>query len=318
MSARPASGRESLSSFPAPLLAASDGEPVPASRTGPALPPGHVRAPGAVLGGQAFDTSVPNAARVYDCLIGGKENYAADRAAAAALTAAIPAAARAARDNRAFLGRVVRFLAGEAGIAQFLDIGTGLPARGSVHEVAREVNPDARVVYADHDPVVVAHARALLAGTGPGAEGVAAVQGDLESPRELTGRREVREVIDFRQPVAVLLAGVLHFLDDSANPWEITKYLTGKIAPGSYVVISHGTGDQLTPQALARAREVYAGFAPATARSRARVLSFFEGLDLVVPGLVDVQDWRPGRGLPRRPTLLWGGVGRKPGTPDSQ
>jgi len=245
---------------------------------------------------------------VYDCLLGGKDNYAADREAARALEAAIPGAGRGARDNRAFLGRAVHYLAAEAGISQFLDIGTGLPTQGNVHEVARKVNPDARVAYVDNDENVVTHARALLEKDS----GVLAVEGDLRYPRELMGRKEVRGFLDFSQPVAVLLVAVLHFLGDSEGPWQAASAITSRIAPGSYVVISHVTGDDLAPQAVSRARDIYAGaLVQGTARRRSEIFRFFTGTDLIDPGLVDVAAWRSGREDAARPVLFWAGIGRK-------
>jgi len=251
-------------------------------------------------------------ARIYDVLLGGKENYATDREAAQRLVEAVPDAKRAARDNRAFLGRAVRFLAAEAGIGQFLDIGTGLPTRGNVHEVARSVKPDARVVYCDNDPIVMAHARALLAGT----PGVEAVEGDVRYPRHLLTLQAVRDLIDFDQPVAVLLVAVLHFLADSDSPWSAVKCIVDHLAPGSYLVISHVTGDEIPEHSVARAREIYAGaLVDGAARSRGDIARFFAGVDLIEPGLVDVATWRSGRrrSQPGRPVLFHAGVGRKRG-----
>ena len=244
MPACPGTSPEPPSSSPALRLAASEGEPAPASR--PGQPPGYVPAPVTLLDQESFETGIPNIARVYDALLGGKDNYAVDRQAALALTAAIPHADRAARDNRAFLGRAVRYLAAEAGISQFLDIGTGLPTQGNVHEIAQAVNPDARVVYVDNDNVVVSHGRALLAK----APGVLAVEGDLRYPRELLGRKEVRTFLDFTQPVAVLLVAVLYFLGDSESPWQAISAITRRIAPGSYVAVSHVTGDEIPAHSI--------------------------------------------------------------------
>ena len=253
----------------------------------------------------------PNVARVYDALIGGKDNYAADRQAARKLEAAVPGAARAARDNRAFLGRAVRFLAADAGIRQFIDIGTGLPTRGHVHQIARAADPAARVIYADNDPIVVAHARALLAD----APQVIAVEADLRFPRHLLTLPAVRNLIDFDQPVAVLLVAVLHFVSDSDGPASIVAAITDHLAPGSYVVISHVTGDQLAADAVRQAREIYLGaFTSGVARSRDQIGRMLDGLDLVPPGLTDVAAWRPRRQVtPRRPVLFYAGIGRKPG-----
>jgi O-methyltransferase involved in polyketide biosynthesis len=263
------------------------------------------------LAGQMFlDSRLANVARIYDVLLGGKDNYAADREAARRLVEAVPEAGRAARDNRAFLGRVVHFLAAEAGIGQFLDIGTGLPTRGNVHEVARLVNPDARVVYSDYDPIVMAHARALLADI----PGVEAVEADVRYPGHLLTDPVVRNRIDFSQPVAVLLVAVLHFLPDSDGPWSAVKCITDYLAPGSYLVISHVTGDGIPDQAVSRAREIYAGaLVQGAARSRGEIARFFDGTDLIEPGLTDVATWRSGRRRrgPGRPVLFYAGVGRK-------
>ena len=254
---------------------------------------------------------LPNVARVYDALLDGKDNYAADRAAARRLAAVVPGAAAAARANRDFLARAVGFLAGPAGIDQFLDIGVGLPAASAVHEVARKVNPQAQVVYADNDPVVAAHARARLADS----PGVAAVEGDVRYPRHLLTMREVRAVIDFDRPVAVLLLAVLHFVADSDDPWAAVRCITGQLAPGSYLVISHVTGDALSDVAVRAASRVYDGaLASLTARSLAQVTRFFAGMEVVEPGVVDVARWRrPARGRSAPPVLLYGGVGRKGG-----
>jgi len=261
-----------------------------------------------------FDQGVPNTARVYDWLLGGKDNYAADRAAARRLVAVVPGAARAARDNRAFLGRAVRYLAGQ-GITQFIDIGSGLPAGRAVHEIAREAAPGARVAYVDHDPVVVAHARALLADSPL----VTAVEADLRYPRHLLSTREVRDVIDPGQPVGVLLVAVLHFLADSDRPHDVVRAIIARLAPGSYVAVSHVTADYLTPEAAKAAEAAYDGAsAPGVARSRDDVERFLDGLELVVPGVTDVAAWRPGpapAGPPGRPVLFYAGIGRVPGPP---
>jgi hypothetical protein len=257
-----------------------------------------------------FDTDVPNVARIYDALLGGKDNYAADREAAEELLKAVPGAMAAARENRAFLGRAVRFLAGEAGIRQFLDIGTGLPTLGNVHEIAQAANPAARVVYADYDPVVLLHANVLLAK----AVTVAAVNADLRYPRDLLTSPAVRALIDFDEPVAVLLVAVLHFLEDSDNPWKIVDCIKDHMAPGSYLVVSHVTGDDLPPDARQHAREVYENAsAPGVTRAYDDIARFFDGLVMLAPGLVNVPAWRPDR-ITRTPheTLFFAGIGRKP------
>jgi SAM-dependent methyltransferase len=253
----------------------------------------------------------PNIARIYDALLGGKDNYPADRQAARELAAAVPGAAQAARENRAFLGRAVRFLATRHGISQFLDIGTGLPTREHVHQTARRVNPGVRVVYADNDPAVVVHARALLAGQ----PGVTAVAGDVRAPRDLLTSPELREALDFTQPVGALLVAVLHFVADEQDPWAAVRCIVDHLAPGSFLVISHVTGDEIPADAVKRAEGIYAGAqAPGTARSRAEVTRFFDGTEVTGAGITDAATWHAARrAAAHRPVLFWAGVGRKPG-----
>jgi S-adenosyl methyltransferase len=262
-----------------------------------------------------FNPTVPNVARVYDVLLGGKDNFAADRQAAARLLDAVPGAAVAARENRAFLTRAVRFLAEEAGIRQFLDIGAGLPSAHAVHEIVRGCVPMARVVYADHDPVVIRHADALIGG----ALNVAAIQADLRRPRALLAQATMSHLIDLAEPIAILLVAVLHFLEDSQDPWAVVNVLKDQIAPGSYVAISHVTDDHIPAGAALQARQVYQGAsAPGAPRTWGHIARFFGGLDLVSPGLVSVSAWRPGRiGAPPGPPLFYAGIGRKsaPGRP---
>ena len=260
---------------------------------------------------QSFNPAVPNVARIYDFLLGGKDNYAADRDAAQRLLDAVPGAAAAARDNRRFLGRAVWFLAREAGIRQFLDIGTGLPTRGNVHEIAHAAKPGARVVYADNDPIVVTHARALLADSLT----VAAVQGDLRDPGHLFSLPDVAAFIDWDEPVAVLMVAVLHFLEDCQNPWRAVDAFKAQMAPGSYLVLSHVTGDDTPAEVIRQAAEIYQhASAPGMARSRAQIARFFDGLDMVSPGLVDPAAWRrPRLEGKSRPVLFYAGAARKHG-----
>ncbi len=260
---------------------------------------------------QAFDPSVPNVARIYDYLLSGKDNYAADREAARRLLEAVPGAGRAARDNRRFLGRAVWFLAREAGIRQFLDIGTGLPTQGNVHEIAKAAHSPCRVVYADNDPVVAAHAAALLADSAS----VAAVQADLRDPDHLLALPEVRALIDFDQPVAVLMVAVLHFIEDREDPWSIVDAYKARMAPGSYLVLSHVTGDDTPAEDIRQAAEVYQNAsAPGLARSHAQIARFFNGLDMLPPGLVDPARWhQPVQPAESRRVLFYAGIGRKPG-----
>jgi SAM-dependent methyltransferase len=269
----------------------------PVPWTGPLVPP------------QGLDVTIPNVARIYDWLLAGKDNFAADREAGQRLLAAVPDAAKAARANRAFLGRAVRFLAEEAGIRQFLDIGTGLPTQGNVHEIAQATDPRARVVYCDHDPIVVTHANALLANNLT----VAASQADLRDPDFLFTLPLAHPLLDTSQPMGVLLVAVLHFLSDSDDPWALVERIKRKLAPGSYLVISHVTGDEMPAESARAAAEVYQGAsAPGVSRSREEIARFFTGLDLVEPGLVEVSAWRPPPLDHRpRPAVLYAGIGRK-------
>lgn len=258
----------------------------------------------------AFDATVPNVARIYDFLLDGKDNYAADRDAARCLLKAVPGAACAARDNRRFLGRAVEFLAREAGIRQFLDIGTGLPTQRNVHEIAHAVDAMSHVVYVDNDPVVITHANALLADSLR----VAAVQADLRNPDHLLSLPAVRTLIDFAEPVAVLMIAVLHFVEDREDPWSIVNKYKSVMAPGSYLVLSHVTGDGTPAEAMRQAAEVYEhSSAPGIARSRPQVARFFHGLDMVAPGLVDPCYWRfPFPVRKPRPVIFYAGIGRRP------
>jgi SAM-dependent methyltransferase len=252
----------------------------------------------------------PDAGRIYNYLLGGKDNYEQDRQAADQLLAVLPDARAAARANRRFLGRAVRFLAGEAGIGQFIDIGAGLPATGSLHQVALELDPLARVAYVDHDPVVISHARALLC-TAPG---VCAVEGDLRDPTGIMGHPDLRAVIDLGEPAAIVLGAVLHHVPDEDSPHKLVSMLMAAVAPGSYLVISHATSQDIGAAAAGQVRKLYAqASAPAVFRSRAQITAFFEDLELVPPGIGNVASWHastrpaePGR------VLVVGGAGRKP------
>jgi SAM-dependent methyltransferase len=262
-----------------------------------------------------LNVNVPNVARVYDCLLGGKDNFAADREAAARLLEAVPGAAVAARENRAFLGRAVRYLAEETGVRQFLDIGAGLPTARAVHEIVRGAVPMPRVVYADYDPVVVRHAEALAWGV----PGVDVIRADLRQPRDLLSYLTWRHLIDLAQPVAIMLVAVLHFVEDHEDPWAVVNCYKDLMAPGSYLVISHVTADHLSGDAARQAQAVYAGAsAPGSARTREQVAGFFAGLDMVPPGLVNVSGWRPDViGAPPGPAVFYAGIGCKtrPGRP---
>jgi O-methyltransferase involved in polyketide biosynthesis len=255
-----------------------------------------------------FDTGRPHPARVYDVLLGGKDNFAADRAAAAEGLNANPNAATAPRQNRAFLRRTVRFLS-DAGIRQFLDIGTGLPTSPNVHEIAQAADPSARIVYADNDPLVLAHARALLTSAPEGR--TAYVDADLRDPEKILA--EARQVLDFDRPVAVLLLAVLHFLDDEADPYGIVARLMAGLPSGSHLVVSHITADH-DPEAWARFAEIMrAQGINSRLRDRAEVARFFNGLEPVEPGVVPILQWRPEEqtGFTDAQVALYGGVARK-------
>jgi SAM-dependent methyltransferase len=247
---------------------------------------------------------------MYDYYLGGKDNFEADRVAAEQVLAVLPAQRRSAIENRRFLRRVVRYLAGEAGIDQFLDIGVGLPTQGAVHEVAHEINPDARVVYADFDPVVVSHANALLYQRDLSV----VVEGDLRKPAGLLASPVVREHLDFRRPVAVLLLAVLHFVSDDDDPAAIVARLRDAVPPGSHLVISHVGLDLVDKAVAARAMEIYRrANEPIWPRSHEEIQGFFGDWELLEPGLVPKHLWRPVTGEAPASTdnTSWGAVARK-------
>jgi len=255
------------------------------------------------------DTTVAHISRVYDYWLGGKDNFAVDRIAAERVIAAYPDIVRSARGNRAFLGRAVRYLVDEAGIRQFLDIGTGLPAANNTHEVAQSAAPECRVVYVDNDPVVLSHAEALLASGPDGA--TAYVDADLRDPETILAA--AAEVLDFSRPVAVMLVAILQHLSDQDDPHGIVARIVAELPSGSYLALSHPARD-IQAAAMAeiadRMNELIAE--KVTFRTRAEVLRFFDGLQLVEPGLVPVPRWRPASDLEAAsPTVMWGGVGRK-------
>ena len=257
----------------------------------------------------AFDTSIAHHARIYDYLLGGKDNYAADRKAGEALIAAYPTMVELTRANRAFLGRVVRFLAGEAGIRQFLDLGTGIPAAGNTHQVAQEVAPGSRVVYVDYDPVVLAHARALLASGPHGATDY--IDADMRKVGMVL--EQAAHTLDFSQPVAAISLLTLHAISDDDDPHTIISRVMDAVPAGSYLAITHPASD-IEPDKVTdlQARVNQLSYQQYTGRSHAQVIHFFDGLELVEPGLVQVQQWRPGVETDRT-LALWAGVGRKPG-----
>jgi hypothetical protein len=261
-----------------------------------------------------IDTSRPHPSRMYDYYIGGKNHFAADRVVADAALACWPAGRIGLRENRRFLGRAVRYLAGEAGVRQFLDIGSGLPTTANVHEIAQAVDPSCRVVYVDHDPMVLAHARALLTSKPEGR--TAYIQADMKSPLDILLSPAVRSVIDFGEPVALMLVAVLHFLEEEDKPETILSALLDALPSGSYLAASHITLEH-DPVGVGGGQRAYheAGL-PMHARDADEFASLtFSGLELVPPGLVLVSEWRPESKAPR-PTpaevSCYGGVARKP------
>ncbi|HUL26767.1 MAG TPA: SAM-dependent methyltransferase [Streptosporangiaceae bacterium] len=256
-----------------------------------------------------IDTSVAHIARVYDYWLGGKDNFAPDRAAAEAAMREDPNVVEGVRGNRAFLARAVRYLVGQAGIRQFLDIGTGIPAADNTHEVAQDLAPECRVVYVDNDPIVLAHARALLTSEPEGA--TAYLDQDLRNVAEIVPA--AAGTLNFSEPVAVMLIGILHCIPDEDDPAGIVKQLMDAVPPGSYLAISHPASDINDPgvrRLASRLNELMP--MKLRFRSRAEVAVFFDGLELVEPGLVRVPEWRPGAGTDvTNPAALWGGVARK-------
>jgi S-adenosyl methyltransferase len=258
----------------------------------------------------AFDTTVAHIARVYDYWLGGKDNYAADRKAGDAALEAYPYIAAGVRANRAFLARVVRYLAGEAGIRQFLDIGTGIPTANNTHEVAQSIAPESRVVYVDNDPIVLAHARALLTSSPDGA--TAYIDADFRDIDKIVA--SASQTLDYSQPVAIMLIAILHLIDDDADPNGVVAKLIGAVPPGSYLAISHLSSDIMASAARTEAHDRLRQLMheKQTLRNRAEVASFFTGMELVEPGLVPITQWRPDSEVEAKsPTALWGGVARK-------
>ena len=257
-----------------------------------------------------FDISVPHIARVYDYWLGGKDNFAADRELGERTLQAYPNLVFSVRANRAFLARAVRFLAAEAGIRQFLDIGTGIPSANNTHEVAQATAPDCRVVYVDNDPIVLAHAQALLTSTPEGA--CAYLDADLRDPDKILA--EAADTLDFSQPVAVMLVAVVHFVGDDAEASAIVNRLIDACVPGSFVTISHAASDIDAEQQTEMVRRLNQSVAEkATLRDRAGVARLFDGFELIEPGLVRAVKWRPDTDLEAAsPAVLWGGVAGKP------
>ena len=259
----------------------------------------------------AFDTSVAHIARVYNYWLGGKDNYAADRVAAEEVIAAYPTIHTSVRAQRAFLGRAVRYLVAEAGIRQFLDIGTGLPSASNTHEVAQREAPECRIVYVDKDPIVLAHARALLTSSPQGATEY--IDADLRDTAEIL--KQAAAILDFGKPLAVMLLGVLHCIPDADGPAALVAQLVAAVPSGSYLVISHPARDIHTSQVTTASDRMNPMMSePVTLRTQDEVSRFLAGLDLVEPGLVQLHRWRPGPEgpVPGHDIANYGAVARKP------
>ncbi|MFF4779108.1 SAM-dependent methyltransferase [Microtetraspora fusca] len=254
----------------------------------------------------AVSTTTPNVARMYDYYLGGKDNYAVDRECAEEVISRVPLTREIAQANREFLGRAVRFLSGEAGICQFLDIGSGLPTQENVHEVAQGINPASRVVYVDNDPMVLTHARALLATDAQ----TGVICGDVRTPGDILAHPELHRLLDLSRPVAVLLVSLMHFIPNERDPYQAVTTLMEAMPTGSYLVLTH----------VEHRRELEAGAqsynrasAPVELRSLDQIGRFFDGLDLVFPGLVNVRRWRPDERVTvmDRDVPFYGGIGVK-------
>ncbi|MEP7024866.1 MAG: SAM-dependent methyltransferase [Actinomycetota bacterium] len=260
-----------------------------------------------------IDTTKPHSARVYDYYLNGKDHFAADRETALRAMESWGAVRTAVRENRAFLGRAVRYLVAEAGIRQFLDIGTGLPSANNVHEVAQAAAPECRIVYVDNDPIVLTHARVLLNSSAEGR--TAYIDADLRDPEKILASPEVRETLDFTQPVALMLVAILHFLVDADDPARLVASILDTLPAGSYLVASHVTPEH-DPEGVGGLERAYQqGGIPAQARTARDFAELaFSGMELIDPGVVLVSEWRPEGKGPRPPATdvnWYGGIGRK-------
>ncbi|MER7166910.1 SAM-dependent methyltransferase [Micromonospora sp. NPDC000207] len=264
-----------------------------------------------------IDTTVAHPARRYNYWLGGKDNFAVDRASGDQIAALYPAIRTVARENRGFLQRAVRFLAAEAGVRQFLDVGTGIPSADNTHEVAQSVAPESRVVYVDNDPMVLVHARALLASSAAGA--TAYLDADLRDPERILADAELHRTLDLSRPVGLMLIAVAHFLHDDDRPYDLVARLVDALPSGSYLALSHVTMDFMPPEILAQMAAQAASGRMRTdgyPRSREQVARFFDGLELVEPGIEAVSRWRPEAPLedlpPLADTSIYGALARKP------
>ncbi|MFE6775220.1 SAM-dependent methyltransferase [Streptomyces sp. NPDC057702] len=291
--------------------------PLPSAAAEPALtadrapsPP----SPAPTAQGLAATQGKAHSARMYDYFLGGKDNYPPDWEAAERVLEALPTARTIARTNRAFVHRTVEYLTRTAGVTQFLDIGTGIPTEPNLHQVAQGAAPQTRVVYVDNDPIVLSHARALLRSTPQGRTSY--LHGDLREPAAILASREVRETLDLSRPVALTLISVLHFLPAGHDPYTIVRELLRPLPAGSYLALSYATTD-FAPQEMARAAEIYRRSGVALRQgTKADAVRFFDGLDLVEPGVAPIHRWRPDPGADVRvrdaDISMYGGVARKP------
>ncbi|MBO3745109.1 SAM-dependent methyltransferase [Streptosporangiaceae bacterium NEAU-GS5] len=266
---------------------------------------------------KGIDPSKPSISRVYDYMLGGKDNFASDRAVARMALEVAPDAPESAAANREFLARVIHHLAGECGVRQFIDIGSGLPTRGNVHEIAQLVAPGARVVYVDNDPIVLVHGRALLATD----DSTLVINADLRRPASIVDHPGVRELIDFDQPIGLLMLAILHHIKDEEDPAGLTKALKDTLPSGSYLAISHfhNPGEarpEDSAQALAAEKLFNEHLGTGRWRTREEILAYFDGMELLAPGLVPIPDWRPRDDDWARPGITYhtfvGAVARKP------
>jgi hypothetical protein len=258
-----------------------------------------------------LDTEVPHSARIWNFWLGGKDNFTADRRAGEEILKLVPRLVTSARADRGFLARVVRYLAEEEGVRQFLDIGTGIPTADNTHEVAQDVAPDARIVYVDNDPMVLAHARALLTSTREGK--TAYIDSDVHEPATIL--RGAAATLDFSRPVAIMMLGIVNFIVDDDEADRVVSLLLDGVAPGSFLVISHPT-TEVDGAAMTEAVDLWnrTGSSPMVLRNRDQVARLFDGLDLLEPGVVTCSHWRPdpyGAGSPDE-VSHYGAVGRKP------
>ncbi|WP_433617004.1 SAM-dependent methyltransferase [Dactylosporangium sp. CA-139114] len=262
-----------------------------------------------VVAPTGIDTSKAHPARRYDYWLGGKDNFAADRAAGDAIAAAFPTVRLACLENRAFLKRAVEFVVRDCGIRQILDIGTGIPTSPNTHEIAQAIDPSSKVVYVDNDPIVLTHARALLVSASPGS--TAYIDADVRSPDRILNDPQLRQTLDFREPIALMMIAVLHFIPDAELP---VRQLVQALPTGSYVAVTHVATDLVNPEVAAKLEAASQGSGIDTyGRDRSQVAGFFQGLELIEPGVVPITEWRDERSEPRPDPYdigIWGAVGR--------